>query len=305
MQDFINVLVSIVIPYYNKNDTILRSVNSVLSQTYTNWELIIIDDFGQDKLDDGTLPKDPRIKTYFNDANLGAGRTRQKGQELAKGQYIAFLDADDWWDIRFLDTCLKRLINKSDCAGAYAKSLVIKEGGLRHERRYSNLGLTQIRETLINYARPWQTGGILWNIEFNGDWGTLKTNEDSWFEFKASTKANLFAFVNETLYYVDATGSEHLSNNIGSNQSVLDQQELFLMVYKDFWNTLSLKYKIILYHRLIRGQLKIHENCPLEAPEMGSKLIMLNKWIFTSHQSPIILKIIQKCLQKSPYKIHF
>ena len=298
-------LVSIIIPFYNKKDTINRSVDCVLNQTYTNWELIIVDDFGQDRLEVGTIPKDARIKTYFNDVNLGAARTRQKGQELAKGQYVAFLDADDWWDVRFLDSCLKCLIQRSDCAGAYVKSLVIKDEGLRHERRYSNLGLTEIRETLIKYARPWQTGGILWNREFSGEWGALKTNEDSWFEFKASTKANKLAFVNETLYYVDATGSQHLSNNIGSNQSVLDQQELFLMVYKDFWNILSLKYKIILYHRLIRGQLKVHENCPPQAPAMGSKLNMLNKWIFTFDQNPIILKILHKCLQKSPYKIHF
>ena len=300
-----SVLVSIIIPYYNKKDTIHRSVDSILDQTYTNWELIIIDDFGQDRLEVGTLPKDERIKIYFNDANLGAGRTRQKGQEYAKGEYIAFLDADDWWDVRFLNTCLKRLINKSDCAGAYVKSLILKEEGLSHERQYSDLGLTQIRETLIKYARPWQTGGILWKYEFCGDWGTLKTNEDSWFEFKASTKANKLAFINETLYYVDATGSQHLSNNIGSKQSVLDRQNLFLMVYTDFWNTLSLKYKILLYHRLVRGQLKIHQYCPLEAREMGSKLNMLNKWIFAFHQNPIILKIIHKILQKSPYKIYF
>lgn len=93
-------LVSIIIPAYNCTDFIAESIRSVLAQTYTNWELIIVDDCSTDNTW-SVLEKqaaiDPRIRIFRLPQNAGAGQARNKGIEEAKGRYIAFLDGDDWW----------------------------------------------------------------------------------------------------------------------------------------------------------------------------------------------------------------
>jgi len=93
-------LVSIIIPYYKKKKYIELSINSVLQQTYKNFELIIIyDDENKNDLTflKKIIKKDKRIKVYINKKNLGAGRSRNKGIKLSKGSLIAFLDSDDLW----------------------------------------------------------------------------------------------------------------------------------------------------------------------------------------------------------------
>jgi teichuronic acid biosynthesis glycosyltransferase TuaG len=93
-------LISIIIPYYRKKIYIESAINSVLKQTYKNFELIIIyDDENKEDLSflKKIIKKDKRIKLYINRKNLGAGRSRNKGIKLSKGSLIAFLDADDLW----------------------------------------------------------------------------------------------------------------------------------------------------------------------------------------------------------------
>ncbi len=298
-------LVSIVIPYYNKKDTINRCIQSVLNQTYTNWELILVDDNGEEPLEWNEHWNSYPIEVLTNPKNLGAAQSRQRGQEMAKGEYIAFLDADDWWGDQFLNVCVNGLENDHSVAGAYVKTKVYFDDGRTDFRRYSDLGLSQIRETLLQYARPWQTGGILWKKEFCTNWGKLRTHEDSCFEFNNSKRNNKIIFVEHEYYYCDNTGINHLSSSLQNKHSTVDQQELFLMVFREFWSILSFKYKIILFHRLIRGQLKIHEYYPEKAAEMGEKLVKLSPYLFSIRNNTHALKLIHKVLQKSPFKIYF
>jgi len=299
-----NSLVSIIIPYYNKKDTINRSVDSVINQTHVNWELIIVDDNGIEPLEIDPEWENYNISYLYNEKNLGAAKTRQNGQDIAKGDYIAFLDADDWWDHKFLELCLEKLALEQACSGVYVKTLVIKEG-ITEIRRYNNLNLSKIRETLIQFGKPWQTGSILWRKSEVSSWGNLKTQEDSWFEISNSVKFNKLVLVEGIYYYHDEKGVNHLSHYNGISHSTLDQQELFLMIYREFWSKINLKYKIILYHRLIRGQWKIHEYCPGESKAMGNKLVSLNAFIFWIRNKPLILKLTHKVLQKSIFKINY
>lgn len=93
-------LVSIVVPVYNAERFIEETIQSVLNQTYTNWELILVDDKSTDKsieLITPYLKKDNRIRLLRNKTNMYAALTRNNGVAVAKGRYIAFLDADDLW----------------------------------------------------------------------------------------------------------------------------------------------------------------------------------------------------------------
>lgn len=90
-----NITFSIVLPTYNRKHMIQKAINSVLEQSYSNWELIIIDDGSNDDTNEFIQTyNDPRIKYHYQD-NQGKGPARNLGVEKAIGQYICFLDSDD------------------------------------------------------------------------------------------------------------------------------------------------------------------------------------------------------------------
>lgn len=92
-------LVSIIMPSWNTAKFIAESIQSVINQTYTNWELLIVDDCSTDKTDRVVEPFliDARIKYFKNEKNSGAALTRNRAMREAKGEWIAFLDSDDLW----------------------------------------------------------------------------------------------------------------------------------------------------------------------------------------------------------------
>lgn len=93
-------LVSIIMPTYNCSRFIREAIDSVVTQTYTNWELLIVDDCSTDDTWEqlqAIAAKDLRIRIFQMPQNGGSGKARNKGIEEAKGRYIAFLDSDDWW----------------------------------------------------------------------------------------------------------------------------------------------------------------------------------------------------------------
>ncbi|ASI36434.1 glycosyl transferase family 2 [Exiguobacterium sp. N4-1P] len=94
-------LVSIIMPTYNSSDYIKAAINSVFSQTYENWELIIVDDHSTDGSEEliAKLIMNYKNKTKYikNNKNLGVSKSRNIGIEESKGEWIAFLDSDDAW----------------------------------------------------------------------------------------------------------------------------------------------------------------------------------------------------------------
>lgn len=93
-------LVSIITPSYNSANFINKTIDSVLSQTYQNWEMIIIDDHSADnslEIIEKYIKQDQRIKLFSLKQNSGAAIARTKAMQLANGKYIAFLDSDDLW----------------------------------------------------------------------------------------------------------------------------------------------------------------------------------------------------------------
>ncbi len=104
-----NALISIVTPCFNASKYIEACVESVKQQTYTNWEMIIIDDCSNDNSVEviESLIKynsDFNIKLLKNKANSGPAKSRNEGIKISKGSYLTFIDADDLWDESFLET---------------------------------------------------------------------------------------------------------------------------------------------------------------------------------------------------------
>lgn len=108
--------VSIVMPAFNCEKYIAESIKSVLAQTYKNWELIVIDDGSKDntcEIIKEFAKKDPRIKPITNEKNIGVSATRNRGIDLALGDWIAFLDSDDIWSPTKLEKQIKIANEKS------------------------------------------------------------------------------------------------------------------------------------------------------------------------------------------------
>lgn len=92
---------------FNSEAFISETINSIINQTYTNWELLLIDDASTDntlQIANQFTSKHPNIKLLKNESNLGAAISRNNGIEAAKGKFIAFLDADDVWKSQKLQT---------------------------------------------------------------------------------------------------------------------------------------------------------------------------------------------------------
>ena len=103
-------LVSIVTPVYNAEKFIKETIDSVISQTYKNWEMILVDDCSSDssaEIIDEYVKSDSRIKYMKNAENSGAAVSRNTGIEAANGQYIAFVDSDDVWESEKLEKQLE------------------------------------------------------------------------------------------------------------------------------------------------------------------------------------------------------
>jgi glycosyltransferase involved in cell wall biosynthesis len=108
-------LISIITPCFNSQEYLDKMISSVILQTYKKWELIIVDDCSTDKslrVINDYLGQDLRIRVIKLSKNLGAARARNRGINLAKGRYLTFLDADDYWGINFLKYSLKCIGNK-------------------------------------------------------------------------------------------------------------------------------------------------------------------------------------------------
>lgn len=95
-----SVTVSIIMAAYNAEKTIESAIESVLAQTYEDWELIVVNDCSKDKtmeIVSAVAEKDSRVKLISNETNSGVSITRKRGAEAARGTWIAVLDSDDMW----------------------------------------------------------------------------------------------------------------------------------------------------------------------------------------------------------------
>ncbi|EDM45371.1 TuaG [unidentified eubacterium SCB49] len=124
-------LVSIITPLYNAAPFIEKTIQSVLDQTYSNWELLIVDDASTDnglQIVRDFFGNDPRIKFYPNTINKGAAHCRNQATSEATGDYIAFLDSDDLWHKNKLEKQLK-FMQKHDCDVSFTSYLQIDQNG--------------------------------------------------------------------------------------------------------------------------------------------------------------------------------
>lgn len=133
-----NPLVSVIMPAYNAETYVEEAIGSVLKQTLRDWELFVIDDCSSD----GTYTKaeeiargDSRISVLRNEVNSGVAKTRNRGIELARGAYIAFLDSDDVWHPEKLQRQLEKMAETNAEIG-YCSYAIIDADGKKAKNDY-------------------------------------------------------------------------------------------------------------------------------------------------------------------------
>lgn len=141
-------LISIITPTYNSQNFISEMLSSVISQTYTNWELIVVDDHSSDEtaiIVEKFLKKDKRLKLIKLSKQSGPAYARNVAIKAAQGRYLTFLDSDDYWNENFLKYSLSsikkhsfvysgynrisedgKFINKSNVISVVTRSILLK-----------------------------------------------------------------------------------------------------------------------------------------------------------------------------------
>ena len=123
-------LVSIIIPTFNRANVIGRAVKSVLEQSHSDFELIIVDDGSTDNTREViTRLRDRRIRYLRHETNKGSNPARNTGVIAAKGQYVAFLDSDDEWLPMFLEKIIKIFDQDKSLGAVYSRAWVCSNDG--------------------------------------------------------------------------------------------------------------------------------------------------------------------------------
>lgn len=131
------MLISVIMPAYNAEKTIRQAIESVMAQSFRQWELIVINDRSKDDTRQRVLElaeQDTRIRYMENDGNLGVAKTRNLGVSMARGEWIAFLDSDDAWEREKLERQVQ-LAERTDARLIFTGSAFMDQDGERLDYR--------------------------------------------------------------------------------------------------------------------------------------------------------------------------
>lgn len=204
---------SVIIPLYNKAPYIAKAIDSVLAQTFTDYELVIVDDGSRDE--SARIASDA-ISGHENcrlikQENAGVSVARNNGVKASQGDYLCFLDADDWWEPMFLEE-MSRLVVALPDAGIYGTNYTIVNE-TKHKTRVAQIGVEQgFKLGYINYCQvyaktmymPLWTGAVCIPRgvfeEMNGFPEGIKLGEDFLLWLRIALKHQV-AFLNKALAY--------------------------------------------------------------------------------------------------------
>ena len=230
-----NPLVSVVIPVYNTEKYVGRAIESVISQTYTNIEIIIIDDGSPDNsyiIIEKYQKYDKRIK-FIRQDNMGLSGARNTGIKNMTGEYVVFLDSDDTLTKNAIDILVNKTLEKnSDAVIATSYYKVIESSGnkilCKHfdQDLYINDPIEYALRVLIEKGRGWRATGLLYKssiikekfIKFPEGY----ISEDFTFNLLFLQEAKKIDFLNDvTLNYLKRNGSITMSFNENYLESIL------------------------------------------------------------------------------------
>lgn len=204
--------ISIVVPVYNVESCLSKCVESIINQTYTNIEILLVDDGSQDnsgEICDEFLAKDSRIRV-FHIANGGVSKARQLGVESSTGEYIVFVDSDDWLPLDAVEILQRNMRDDIDIViGAYyaeRKNKQVRRGFTNGEYKAKEYLSALI---LFNIGYPW--GRIYRKSLFTNEcFVDIARGEDWVMNIELATRVRSACVIDEIVYHY-VVNSEHSS----------------------------------------------------------------------------------------------
>jgi glycosyltransferase involved in cell wall biosynthesis len=253
-------MISIILPTFNGEKYLAQAIESVTSQTYREWELIIIDDCSTDTTSHVITPYliDKRISYFRNETNLGLQRTLNKGILYAKGILIARLDDDDYWnDITKLERQAEYFENNPSCALVGTGMHYINEDGTLKYTHFPPLEDTLIRKQLLLKTSFIHSSVCFRKEFFDRCGGYSEKEEDRHIEdHELWLKMGLLGSLHNLPML--ATTVRHRKDSV-SGKNILEQQrkQMLLMKryrkqYPGFLSSFFLAYARLAYHLIIR-----------------------------------------------------
>lgn len=252
-------LVSVIIPFYNRLDLLLSSVKSVVVQTYRPIELILIDDNSTELFDrkmlDGFVSSDMSVKLVRNAKNLGPGTSREAGRLIAKGDYLAYLDSDDFWHKNFLEKLVGKLEQNPDVGMAYSKTLLIRSTG-NYLRNKNDKEFERIIPIIFDvHGRPWATSSCVWRrqtVNKIGPWSNARIWEDYEYDVRAAICNNKIIHVPEVLFYMNMESKQKISMVKNTKTMIAEKARSILSIARhlrksDFFNDKDIRKRIVYY----------------------------------------------------------
>lgn len=260
-------MVSVIVPVYNAEAFLTDCIDSILCQIYKDFELILVDDGSTDRsgmICDYFAAKDKRVKV-IRKANGGVSKARNTGLEAAQGDYIAFCDCDDQYDLDYLSWMVDALQkNKADMAVC---NYYYKTGHICNAP-FSG-GFSRIISIEDLYQRIFlsnEIGGFVWNklfrrellegVRFQED---MKICEDTHFVTAAALKAEKIFYLCKPLYYYSIREDSAVGQieNLISMKHTSKYTDAYLRLMKDF----QLSEQMIQYVRCGIYRLAVHLKC--------------------------------------------
>lgn len=244
---------SVIIPLYNKAPYVAKAIESVLGQTYRDFEVIVIDDGSTDQSLEVAKTFENKSITIISQPNSGVSTARNNGVKIAKYPYICFLDADDWWHPTFLEE-MKRLITDFPDAGIYGSGYYIVKNG---QERIAPIGVSQgFERGIIDYCEvyaktlcmPLWTGAVIVpkNIfdEEGGFKSQLKLGEDFDLWIRIALKHQVI-LINKPLAYYNQ--DVDVNNRAIGSRFYKPEEHMLFSNYGDFMHNEGFRF---LFERL-------------------------------------------------------
>lgn len=252
-------MISVIMPVYNSEKTLHRSIDSIINQNSEDWELIAIDDGSTDnsyELMKEYAKKDKRIKVYTQ-KNCGPGMTRNNGINKAQGEYIAFLDSDDTYEYFFLKQAEEIIADSYpniifyDCIEEYpsGKSLQCNRVGRFRTKSIKDLVKLQMVGTL-----PWGMVKIIRRDMIAPGICAFTSNsvgEEAIFSFDILRNSSQVAFMNKPVYhYYQSSTGQHKKGEDDPWKDVVKNMKLHLKE-KGLYDQYSLTINTFAYNALL------------------------------------------------------
>lgn len=199
--------ISIIVPVFNAGKTLCRCVDSVLNQTFTNWELILIDDGSTDEsgaVCDNYVNRDKRIKAIHK-LNGGVSSARNMGLDNASGDHICFIDADDYIDAEYLDSLAKSFADMVVCGFRSSEGITYKPIARYLDAVRIGLELQNLIVNDYSLFVPWIKlfkHDIIENNNIRFD-TKLKLSEDTMFVYDYLSCCSNIEYISNTAYYYE------------------------------------------------------------------------------------------------------